>query len=253
MTGVVIDSLSGKAIPYAKVTALGWRKTGMDEQTYDKIDTVTDAQGRFTISFPETFKVDIGTIAQDYYPTARSISRIADSNKVEMYLKKNDSGTSFKNLGQLALFERSYIASPDKEKEYFGIDVLNFKNTVITDSMDVGFIPQSNPNIETMTLFAGNKGGIIPIIGNPENYAIPTRGYVNKYKLTGKEKGFFVKCRDGRTLARVSIFSEYDRSAPYKNGHQEDKGIMFNISVRIFENYIDSEGFRLDYYILQAL
>jgi hypothetical protein len=35
----------------------------------------------------------------------------------------------------------------------------------------------------------------------------PETGYTNRYELTGGEKGFFVKCRDGKTYARLMIYS----------------------------------------------
>ncbi len=70
------------------------------------------------------------------------------------------------------------------------------------------------------------------ILNNTENEIIkaPIKSYVKRYRLTGKVQGFFIGYRDGKTYARLMIFSlKYDRSSPYANGHFKDYGIMFNV------------------------
>ena len=83
----------------------------------------------------------------------------------------------------------------------------------------------------------------------------PTEGYVKRYQLSGNEQGFFIKCRDGKTYARLLIFSlEYDRSSPYADGHFRDYGIMFNVELQTEgSEFNNPKDLRLEHYILEKL
>ncbi|HTF31631.1 MAG TPA: carboxypeptidase-like regulatory domain-containing protein, partial [Flavitalea sp.] len=108
--GVVLDSITGKPVPNAKVTVLCWRVVGSDEETYDKIDTVADQNGRFTVNFEEGFKLDIGSIASNYHPYVQEIKDLKQISDIKVTLQPNTAKGRMQNLGQLAVFMRKYEA-----------------------------------------------------------------------------------------------------------------------------------------------
>ena len=254
--GIVFDDSTGAPISSARVTILCWRKVG-EEETYDKVDTVADNNGRFEVMFEEGFKIDVGSISPNYHPAVKEITDISKSVNIDLKLSRNIATGTLKNLGQMAVFAREYynIAAPIN-KQYFGIDLLNGVNTKSLDSIDISAENYSGTNFPKI-LIASEKGGIAPIFNRSMDATTkaPETGYVSRYELTGSENGFFVKCRDGKTYARLLIFSlEYDRSFPYKNGFAKDYGLTFNIELQTEGREFNSAAdMRLDYYILKKI
>lgn len=254
--GVILDSLTSKPIPNARVTILCWRRVGSDEETYDKVDTVTNSQGAFEVNFIEGFKVDVGSIASNYHPSVQEIKDVNTASNIKLKLKSNAASGLLKDLGQLAVFVRDYSINPPAPKTYHGINLLSGNNTQSLDSLDVGIVHDGEIQYPKI-LISSERGGIVPILDKSNNQIsiAPEEGYVKKYELNGNEKGFFVRCRDGKTYARLIIFSlEYDRSSPYKNGHYKDYGIMFNVELQTEgKEFNSSNDMRLDHYILENI
>jgi hypothetical protein len=253
--GVVVDSITGNPIANARVTLLGWRRVG-EEETYDKVDTTTNNEGHFEAKFEEAFKVEIGSVAPNYHPAATAIKDLSSPLNIELKLNRNTATGVLKDLGQIAVFVRDYDISSPMPRTYHGINLLNGTNTQSLDNMDIGVEKYSGAGYPKI-LIASDKGGIVPIFNKSKDAIIkaPETGYVNRYELNGKEKGFFIRCRDGKTYARLMIFSpEYDRSSPYKNGSIKDYGIMFNVELQTEGRKFNSaKDMRLDYYILGNL
>ncbi len=86
--GTILDSVTGKPIPNARVTLLAWRRVG-EEETYDKIDTTTNNEGRFAAEFEEAFKVDIGSVAPDYHPALKEIMDLGNASNIGLTLSPN--------------------------------------------------------------------------------------------------------------------------------------------------------------------
>jgi hypothetical protein len=254
--GAVLDNQTGKPIANARVTLLVWRKVRYDEDTYDKVDTVANDKGIFQVEFTEGYKVDIGSIASNYYPIAKEVKDLKQASNIELRLNKNAADGVSEDLGQLASFVRDYNTTPRLESEYYGINILNGTNTKSLDSMDIG-VEQSAEINYPKVLVTSERGGIVPIFKNTKNEInkAPKEGYVRRYQLKGNEQGFFIRCRDGKTYSRLMIYSlEYDRSTPYKNGHFKDYGIMFNVLLQNVGNEFNiPDTIRLDYYILETI
>ncbi|HRP34222.1 MAG TPA: hypothetical protein PKV73_20140 [Agriterribacter sp.] len=254
--GIVLDNQTGKPVPNARVTLLCWRKVRHDEETYDKVDTVANDKGVFEVQFPEGFKIDIGSVANNYHPSAIEIKDLSKASHIELRLNANTAIGSVKDLGQLPVFVRNYNTNSTVKSKYYGIDILNGVNTSSLDSIDISIEideKQKYPRI----LITSEKGGIVPISRDAKNdlNKAPAEGYVKKYELRGNEKGFFIKCRDGKTYARLLIFSlEYDRSSPYADGHFNDYGIMFNVVLQTKGTEFNTpDNIRLDHYILETI
>jgi hypothetical protein len=253
--GTILDSVTGKPIPNARVTLLGWRRVG-EEETYDKIDTTTNNEGRFAAEFEEAFKVDIGSVAPNYHPALKEIMDLGNASNIGVTLSPNTATGVLKDLGQIAVFVRDHEISASSSRSYHGINLLNGTNTQALDSIDVGIEKYSGKNYPK-TLITSETGGVVPFFNEPKDAIIraPETGYAIRYELNGKEKGFFIRCRDGKTYARLTIFSlEYDRSSPYKNGYVKDYGIMFNVELQTEgREFNHAKDMRLDHYILRNL
>lgn len=155
----------------------------------------------------------------------------------------------------MPVFVRYYNTSSPLESKYNGIDCLNGVNTPSIDSFDI-CIDRNSELRYPKILITSERGGIMPIPRNAnEINKAPTEGYVKKIQLKGNEQGFFIKCRDGKTYARLLIFSlEYDRSSPYADGHFKDYGIMFNVVLQTEGSEFNSpEDIRLDHYIFERI
>lgn len=256
VSGVIFDSLTGKPIPEARVTVLCWRYLGSDEETYNKIDTVTNSQGAFAAKFDEGFKVDIGSIAAGYHPVVQQIADLNKSSNISLKLHRKSVTDSLLQLGYIPVFARDYNTKPAIPRTFHGINILGGKNTSSPDSIDIS-IMQYHGNGYPKTLITPEKGGIVPIFDKSQNAInkAPQSGYVSKYKITGDERGFFVRCRDGKTYARLMLYSlEYDHSGPYKGGAIKELGIMFEVELQAAGREFNSpEDLRLDYYILDHI
>ena len=206
--GIVLDNQTGKPIPNARVTLLCWRKVRYDEETYDKVDTMANDKGVFEVQFPEGFKIDIGSVANNYHPSAIEIKDLSKASHIELRLNSNTAIGSIKDLGQLPVFVRNYnTSSPPIASQYYGIDILNGVNTPSIDSIDIG-IERDAKLKSPKILITSERGGMIPLLKDAKNELdkAPTEGYVKRYQLSGNEQGFFIKCRDGKTYARLLIF-----------------------------------------------
>lgn len=254
--GVILDSLTNRPIPNARVTILCWREIGHDEETYDKVDTVANSEGAFEVKFTEGFKLDIGSIASNYHPSVQEVRDLNNASDIKLKLKVNTAVGLLKDLGQLAVFAREYNTKQLIPRTYYGINLLNGSNTKSLDSMDIGIERDAEIKYPKI-LIASERGGIVPILNKSKNEVnkAPEEGYVKKYQLTGNEEGFFIRCRDGKTYARLMIFSfEYDRSSPYKDGNFKDYGVMFNVELQTDGNEFNNPNdLRLDHYILEKI
>ena len=252
VSGVVLSESTGKPIPNARVTLLCWRKVGSDEEDYNKIDTVTDSNGEFKILIPKSFKLNIGSIAANYYPSKKEIQNMDSVGNIALSLVQSNSKTPSRDLGKLNAYNREYSSPLPNAKENYGINLLAGNSTIRRDSIDVG-VEIISGGTYPKVLIAYNKAGIIPITTNTMNVA-PEDGYVSKYELQGNEKGFFVKCRNGISYARLTLVSKYDASVPYKGSFYKDYGLTFGITIQPNGREIGiPEDFRLDHFVLGSL
>ena len=203
--------------------------------------------------FSQGFKVDVGSVAPKYYPSVQKITDLSEASTIRLKLKANNAVGELKNFGHLSVFARSYKTNPEKQVEYYGIDILKGKTTRHPDSADITISPtikSGHPKFSVSSI----DGGLVPFFDSTDSQIAPQNGYLKTYELDGNEKGFFIRCRDGKSYARLSIVADYSRSAPCSNGHFEDVGIMFDVELQTNGNEFNvSDEFRLDQYILQGI
>lgn len=250
--GQILDSITGKAIPNAQIIVFGWYRFG-EEESYEKVDTFVNADGSFETKFSEAFKIEIGAIARGYHPSVLKIIDLDKPINVTMKLLHSRAVGKTVDLGQMAVFFRDSNKNTNV-RELYGIDILNGKNTSILDSIDIG-LEESKKDSNKKILITQESGGIIPIFSLANKKIAPITGYKTKYEITGKEAGFFVKCRDGMSYAKLTASGfELDRSIPSKDGSLKDSGIMFQVYLLTEgREFGIPENFRLDYFMLGNL
>jgi hypothetical protein len=112
----------------------------------------------------------------------------------------------------------------------FGFDFTTLTTKVDTLNCDLWFKIERTP----ATLVVPKSGGIIPILKSDVKSSLlyeieqaPTTGYGRSYKLTGDEDGFFIKCRDGKTFAKI-ILNKGTVDMAGKAGVFKDQGKHFS-------------------------
>lgn len=277
VTGKILDSETNKPIPNAEVVALCWYQNNIDDVTFKKQTTNTDNQGYYKFSFDIGHKIDIASKTAKHSPN-RAYNELNNNNlNVDLSLepKKNDTSLvvnlttmrySKKDEAIPYLRQRVYSNPATDELDFaniesWGYDFINSKNSPNTDSIDIWF-RSVNKEEHPTTMLTNPNGGLIPIYNKDvqssllfEKKEAPLDGYVTEYELQGNEEGFFVKCRDGLTYAKLLMEkSKIDKSSPSKNGYYKEWGYNFGSiyqtdSSRTF-NYnqdIDLEQFLVDY------
>jgi hypothetical protein len=155
----------------------------------------------------------------------------------------------------MEVFIRNYPTNPEKQPEYYGIDIINDRNSKSEDSCDL-YCKQYRQEKYPIRLVTNLKGGIIPIYENDQiTSTAPVNGYVQDYLMAGQEKGFYIRCRDGKSYARLTVASpQIDRTTPISHGYILDYIIRFNVLFQANSNIFNHKDFtRLDYFILENL
>ncbi|MCE2995041.1 MAG: hypothetical protein ACK5RG_15370 [Cyclobacteriaceae bacterium] len=228
VTGHVMDEATGKPIPHAEVVILCWYNHNIDDVSFHKQTLTTDHEGKYEVKFKKGYQVDIASQAIGYQPN-RSYHPL-QSNAVEVNLKlsrikNNPTLVAILPSVKVISVEREDIPFisvriPATRKEdkldvknakTFGFDFTTLKTNSDTTQADVWFKIENKEGYPK-TLVTSFKGGLIPILVSDvkssllfEKAIAPTTDYLTTYTLTGSEAGFFVRCRDGKTYAKIIL------------------------------------------------
>ncbi len=238
VTGQIIDEITGKPIPNAEVLVHCWYRHSIDDNSLEEETLTTDNYGWYEIKFSKGHKVDVAATAHNYQPN-RSLNELKD-NLIQVNLKlrkikENPTLTSTVLYKAPPYLKVRIPADKDGEEmdfenaQSFGFDFKSLKTNLDTIQTDFWYKIEDREGIPS-TIVTSTKGGLIPIFSDEvkssfaydlvyEKTAAPTKGYTPIYTLTGKEVGFFVRCRDGKTYGKM-IFggAEMDVSAPDEQG-----------------------------------
>ena len=241
VTGKVVDEVTGRPISNADISASCWYHVNIDDASLSNDSAKTNAAGEFKINFEKGYAVNLVAKAANYDPV--QVAGDLEKNVISFLIKIPRSKP---NPTLISFIEKNSLNLDDDEKDpylrvrfqglknrqldfnnptNYGFDFSTQTSKTETSNCDIWFGPEKKEG-QPMTLVTNKSGGLIPIFESEVNSSLvyeknvaPTSGYVPTYKLTGKELGFFVLCRDGKTYAKV-IFDMglIDTSSPDGKG-----------------------------------
>lgn len=99
VTGCITDSITKKPISNAKVTILCWYEAGWDKTDYQNVDTLSNSNGLFKVTFDEGYKVSIASVANGYNISMREFKRGHNKNiKLDISLKRDSLNCNVSDL-----------------------------------------------------------------------------------------------------------------------------------------------------------
>lgn len=232
---IVQDASTGKPIHNAKVVALCWKESGfeIDDVDYLKKEGKTDQNGVFSIKLERKYlKVDIASNSNSYKPKAISLNDFSSPLviKLERFNSKEPAEMDFNEDGRISV----RVYSSHKEAEVWGFNLSEGVFTNDKDKADI-WLGQNNVLKVPEVVSALGKGGIIPIFKQKASEALqfsfteaPLVGYLDTYKLTGKEQGLFVRTRDGKSYGKIIFSGTYESTEPTEKGPFKEVGRRFS-------------------------
>ncbi|WP_282089573.1 hypothetical protein [Aquimarina algiphila] len=237
VTGQIIDEITGKPIPNAEVLVHCWYHHTIDDNNLDEETLTTDDYGCYKIKFSKGHRIDVASIAKDYQPS-RSHNKLKN-NVIEVNLKLRRIKENPTLNSNVLYYDPSYLkvripAVKNGESmdfgnaQTFGFDFKSLKTNSDTTQTDLWYKIDNKEGLPS-TIVTSHKGGLIPIFSNElkssfvydllyEKTTAPVIGYVSLYKLTGKEKGFFIRCRNGNYGKMIFGGEELSVSVPDGQG-----------------------------------
>jgi hypothetical protein len=223
VSGFVVDKITGKPVANAEVLIICRYENGIDETEYSKKRLLTDSKGVFHARFEKGFQIDIASGKIGYGPVGirnrlssnklnfrLELSKLAESSVVTTSL---DSG---KSEGMRYLYVK-YSLDKDltiTKIQTFGLDFRSMTVKSDTSQCDIWFkIP--NYKSSFYTIQCSKRGGLVPIFWK-DLQCSPLFGHSDalfgKYRrdlrITDEVAGFYVLCRDGRTLGKAILSNE---------------------------------------------
>ena len=137
----------------------------------------------------------------------------------------------------------------EEDDEIWGYDFINNRSTNNLDSADIWLDPKSTTS--SLIFNTNNNGGIYPVFEQELSQSffleieyVPELKYFSTYRTTGSEKGYFVKCRDGKRIVKL-IPEDYLCIVEYKQGKEKitESGIRLNYIIQ--KDTVNSNKFPL--------
>ncbi|NDV58956.1 hypothetical protein D0T85_12680 [Bacteroides sp. 519] len=222
-SGAVIDR-NNTPISNAEVTILCWKDLGLirDEVNYSKKIYYTDSKGKFSFKFDKGYKLSIGIRAYSYDIEVMEIKSDENIKDFNIVLNNNSKNNTIYYRNRSLIREYKCQEKDCLEIIEEGLDIVEGKNGSDADI----WITQGK------TISTKPAGGIIPILKEGQKNLItnyleaPSEGYVQEYKITGKEVGYFIKTNE-HTYAKVILSALYEKN--FNEGNCLEKGYVTQI------------------------
>lgn len=219
VTGQITEEATGKPINEAEVVVLCWYMNNIDDASFKKQTLKTDRSGNYKVTFDKGHQVDVASQASDFLPN-RKYNKLEKSEiNVNLKLKKSQENKSLipfltTNIITTEITEKTpflRIRIQNNKVTTYGFDFTSLTTKTDTAQCDLWFRVEKSETQPT-TIVTNKHGGIVPILSGEivssllyEKTIAPTTGYKTDYTLKGDEEGFFIKCRDGKTYAKVIL------------------------------------------------
>jgi hypothetical protein len=267
LTGKVVDDVTNEPIQGADIVALCWYNHSVDDESFRKVSITTDKFGNFTSTFPNGNRIDIASQANGFLPTKKSIKIETNEIKTVLRLRRDVRNETLISH----VISQDDIVNPtnktpllrlriqNNNTETYGFDFKGLTSDVDTLNSDLWLRIER----EQIALVTPNSSGLIPILRSEIKSSLfyelekaPITGYRRKYILTGGEEGFFIRCRGGKTFAKVILVKgTVDISGEDKRGSFKERRRYFSFLFQPNESNdltfpkakIDLERFLVDF------
>lgn len=223
--GIVVDAQTGLPVPLCEMQINCFYQDNMDRSGHRIYQSRTDLFGNFELTLEKGYRINSQFSAHGYEPVDFTLPLLPGNLPRVIQLTKKDGAEQSKL--EVRVFSEAMTGTEtpymgvkyqvvDSQKfefvELIGFDLLNGKSSICVDSADV-WIELSRDSGLNPVVYANRKGGLYPVSRGSDSLSFhllnadyaPVDGYASNYRLTGYERFFFVKCRDGVHYAKLIL------------------------------------------------
>lgn len=247
---VIADSKTKQPIPGAYFDITCTYQDNIDQSVAEEQQIQSDVTGNVSVSFKKGYLLDCKATCPGYLNYKKKLyakKRFPDT----LFLIKEPEKTDLQlsvltgyNLDEKTPFIRikktdtGLIKHKKQPNEIWGYDFINNRATTNLDSADVWLDPKST--LSSLIFNANRNGGIYPVFKQELSQSffleieyVPELKYFDSYKTTGDEKGYFIKCRDGKRIVKL-VPEDYLCVVEYKQGKDRitETGIRLNYIIQ---------------------
>jgi len=258
---VIADSKTKQPIPGVYCDIACTYQDNIDMSLIEEQKVQSDPAGKISVLFDKGYLLNIKATCPGYLNYKKRIFTkrrfpdtlylIKEPEKTDLQLSMLSGYNMNKNTPFIRIknIENRILKAKKQTSEIWGYDFINNKATLNLDSADIWLDPKST--ISSLIFNASKKGGIYPVFEQELSQSffleieyVPELKYFNSYKTEGTEKGYFIKCRDGKRIVKL-VPEDYLCVVEYKKGTNRvtESGIRLNYIIQ--KDTINSNKFPL--------
>ncbi|TAJ14326.1 hypothetical protein DMA11_05585 [Marinilabiliaceae bacterium JC017] len=244
--GIVADAATKAPVVGCDLYCTSFYQRNIDESDKHQQQSITNYHGQFLLNFQKGYRLNVTLEADGYlkthlkYPMYKLkktdtifITKEPVQSRIILYLLPENKMEAHTPFIREKWQQPDSIKARKTKKEWWGYDFINQKATNLIDSTDI-WLEYKNKSSNNYVLKSTNQGGILPIFKSEiqtsfllEMEKAPLEGYLDSYKPTGKEAGYFILCRNGKTFVKM-IPEDYLCKVSY----QTDKNVINETGIR---------------------
>jgi len=257
---VIADSKTKQPIPGAYLDMTCTFQENIDQSLSVDKRAQSDPSGKVYMSFKKGYRLSYKATCPGYlnyknshyankrFPDTLYLMREPEKTNLELSILSGyniDDKTPFIRIKNL----NTGLKHREEDEEIWGYDFINNRATNNLDSADIWLDPKSTTSL--LIFNTHSNGGIYPVFEQELSQSffleieyVPELKYFNTYRTTGSEKGYFVKCRDGKRIVKL-IPEDYLCIVEYKQGKNKitESGIRLNYIIQ--KDTVNSNKFPL--------
>lgn len=248
---VVVDAQTGLPVPGCKVNLACYYQNNMDYSEVVNYQANTSVNGMFELQLERGYRVAGQIDVYGYEPLRFSLPLLPGNLPRVMSLSRTEVSdlslidvrlAGFTSNAMSPFMGVKYIEGDSASLTQVGIvgfDLINGRMTPHTDSADV-WVELSEMPVRAKRLVSHLDGGLL-VVGNQTGNNIfpqmpvyaPSDGYVSFFDLDTQGNEFFVKCRDRRHFAKISLDNQLCiMRYSNRNGSYCDLGVCFSYMIQ---------------------
>jgi hypothetical protein len=255
---VIADSKTKQPIPGAYFDVTCTYQENIDHSVSEELRVMSDPAGKVSVAFDKGYLLNYKATCPGYlnlkntrfankrFPDTLYLIKEPEKTDLQLSILSGynvDENTPFIRIKSVKGFKRQ------TDEEIWGYDFINNRATNNLDSADIWLDPKSTTS--SLIFNVNSNGGIYPVFEQEISQSffleieyVPELKYFNTYRTTGSEKGYFVKCRDGKRIVKL-VPEDYLCIVEYKKGKEKitESGIRLNYIIQ--KDTVNSNKFPL--------